>query len=652
MNKTIGVLAHVDVGKTTFSESLLYHTNTIKKRGRVDHKNSFLDNHEIEKERGITIFSDQAVIEYKGDTYYLIDTPGHIDFSPEMERSIMIMDYAIILISAVEGVCGHIETVWQLLKKHKVPTFFFINKVDRVGADIDRVLDEMQINLAEDICYLPNSLEENLNEYVIEFIAERNEELLELYMEDKYNKNVWISYMNKMIKHNHIYICGSGSALEDEGVFEFFDNLHKLTNYKGDGGEKDYRELKARIYKIHHDNNGNRITYMKILEGSLKVRDEITYSYNEDKLREKITSIRVYNGQKYNTRDIASVGQLIGVTGLSKTYAGQGIGNLNEVKYNVTPTLKSKVNFDTSLNIKEVVKAFNILNEEDPSLKVSWDQKLQEIHIHVMGSIQLEILEKIVQERFGFVVKFEEPNILYKETINNEVIGYGHFEPLGHYAEVHLKIEVGKRNSGIEFVNLCHTDHLTKGNQNLVKYHIFEREHKGLLTGSDITDVKITLLTGRAHNKHTSGGDFRQATYRALRQGLEKADNVLLEPYYDFKIKVDLDYMGRVLSDIQKKHGIFEPPETIGDKTIIKGKAPVATFMNYSTELVAFTGGKGMINLVYGGYDICHNTEEVIEKINYDKNADIDYSSSSIFCSKGNAYVVSWQQAEEEMHCL
>lgn len=648
MNKTIGVLAHVDAGKTTFSEGLLYHTNTVRQKGRVDHKNSYLDNHEIEKERGITIFSDQAVMEYKGDTYYLIDTPGHVDFSPEMERSIMVMDYAIIIISAVEGVQGHTETVWQLLKKHNIPTFFFINKTDRVGACVDSVLEEIKLNLTENVCNIKNSLDQDLDEEIIEFMAVREEKLLDLYMEDKYDKELWINHIRKMIKENNVYVCSSGSALKDKGILEFFENFHRLT-------ETDYRgeEFKARIYKIGHENNGTKVTYMKILSGSLKVRDEITYKCDGEEIREKITQIRIYNGIKYKTVDSAVAGQLVAVMGLSKTFAGQGLGNVNKSPiFSMIPTLKAMVIFNKSLNVKEVVKAFNILDEEDPSLKVTWDENLQEIHIHVMGPIQLEILKKIVKDRFDFYVDFGEPNILYKETIDGEIVGYGHFEPLGHYAEVHMKIESVERNSGIEFESLCHTDHLTKGNQNLVKYHIYERDHKGILTGSTLTDVKITLLTGRAHNKHTSGGDFRQATYRALRQGLEKANNVLLEPYYDFKIKVDLDYMGRVLSDIQKCSGTFKPPETIGNKVIVKGKAPVATFMNYPTELVAFTGGKGMINVGFGGYDVCHNADEVIEKIDYDKNADIEYSSSSIFCSKGQGYVVPWDRAEDEMHCL
>ena len=649
MNKVIGVAAHVDAGKTTFSEGLLYHTNTIRKMGRVDNKNAHLDNHQIEKERGITIFSDQALMEYKGDNYYLLDTPGHVDFSPEMERSIMVMDYVIIIISAVEGIQGHTETVWQLLKQHNIPAFFFINKTDRAGADVAGVMAEIRENFTNDVCYISTSLDENITEEMIEFLAERNENLLELYLEDKYSKEVWIDQMKEMIKERELFLCSKGSALHDKGVIEFFDTFHELTetNYN------DSDEFRARIYKIGHDKKENKIAYMKILSGSIEVRDEITYECDGEEVSEKVTELRLYNGDDYKPLKSARAGQLVGVMGLSNIRAGQGLGDLkSDTIYNMVPTLRSKVIFASSLNVKKVLNAFEILNEEDPSLKVTWEETLQEIHVHVMGPIQLEILEKVVEDRFGFSVNFGEPGIIYKETIHGEVIGYGHFEPLRHYAEVHLKIEAGERNSGIQFENLCHPDDLPKGQQNLVKQHIFEREHKGLLTGSALTDVKISLLTGRSHNKHTSGGDFREATYRALRQGLEKADKVLLEPYYEFKIKVDSDDLGRVLSDIEKASGTFDPPETKGSKFVIRGRAPVSTFMNYPTELAAFTGGKGMINLVFGGYDICHNQDEVIDKIDYDKNADKEYSSSSVFCSKGESYIVPWYEAKEEMHCL
>ena len=646
MEKTIGVIAHVDAGKTTFSEGLLYHTNTIREIGRVDHQDSYLDIHQIEKERGITIFSEQAVMNYKGDTYYLIDTPGHVDFSPEMERTIQVMDYAIIIVSALEGVQGHTETVWQLLKKYKIPAFFFINKTDRAGANVEEVIKEIRSNLTEDVITFSNPLTDGLNQDLIDFVAERNDNLLELYLEDEYSQEQWIANMKEMIKEQKLYLAGSGSALYDQGIIEFFDNLHNLTvtNYNDNN-------FKARIYKIDHDDNKNRITFMKILGGEIKVRDEVSYSIDGTEITEKITQIRVYNGFKYQTVKSASAGQIVGVLGLSKSKSGLALGDLEQgPSYNLVPTLRAKVIFDAQTNAKEVLTAFNILNEEDPSLDLNWQKDAQEIQIRVMGPIQLEVLKKIVQDRFDLIIDFGEPSIIYKETIRDQVFGYGHFEPLRHYAEVHLKIESGESGSGIVFENLCSTDDLSSGQQNLVKQHIFEKEHNGLLTGSSLTDLKISLITGRAHHKHTSGGDFREATYRALRQGLEKADNLLLEPYYDFKIKVDLNNLGRVLADIEKASGNFVEPEVIENKAIIRGKAPVATFMNYPTELASFTGGKGMINLVFSGYDICHNQAEVIEKIDYNKNKDDEYSSSSIFCSKGQGYRVPWNEAENKMH--
>ncbi|MDW8800422.1 TetM/TetW/TetO/TetS family tetracycline resistance ribosomal protection protein [Clostridium sp. A1-XYC3] len=650
MNKTIGILAHVDAGKTTFSEQLLYHTKSIRQRGRVDHKNAFLDSHHIEKERGITVFSGQAVMTYNDSNYYLIDTPGHVDFSSEMERAIQVMDYAVIIISAVEGVEGHTETVWQLLREHNIPTFFFINKIDRAGADLEKVLEEIRVNLTKDICDITTSFNEaSMSEELVEFIAERDEELLERYMEDNFHFDLWLNSMRTMIKENKLFPCCNGSALQDIGIVSFLEKLDKLTltKYYKEG------DFSGRVYKIGHDVNGTRVTYIKALSGRLKVREELCYGDAEEKICEKITGIRVYNGNKFNAVDEVYAGEIFAVTGLSNASAGDGLGILREkAVYEMVPTLKSKVIFDPSLNIKEILRCFRILEAEDPSLNVTWEESLQELQISVMGIIQLQILEELIRERFNLNVSFGRPEILYKETIESVVKGCGHFEPLGHYAEVHLKLEPGERNSGIIFENLCHPDHLTTGNQNLIGHHIFEREHHGLLTGSPLTDVKITLLTGRAHNKHTSGGDFREAAYRALRQGLEKAKNVLLEPYYSFKIKVSLDHMGRVLSDLEKANGNFQPPKIIGDKAILTGKVPVATFMNYSTELASFTGGKGTLSLVFGGYSHCHNKEEIIEKINYNKNADPEYTSSSIFCSKGQAYVVNWDRAEEEMHCL
>ncbi len=648
MQKTIGLIAHVDAGKTTFSEGLLYHTNTIREMGRVDHQDSYLDNHQLERDRGITIFSEQATMEYKEDTYYLIDTPGHIDFSPEMERTIMIMDYAIIIISAVEGVQSHTETVWELLKKYQIPVFFFINKIDRLGSDIARVMEELRDNLTEDVVLFPSSLEGGLNEEIIEFIAERDDQLLVRYLAGNYDRELWVEEIKKMIIENRLYIVDSGSALYDQGVINFFDKIHQLT-------ETDYQseeDFKARVYKIAYDDQGNRISLIKILSGCIKVRDQLTYKFKEGKITEKITQLRIYNGAKYQAIDSAQAGQVVGVMGLSNTQVGMGLGQLAQrIEPEMIPTLRSKVIFDSRVNIKDLLAAFKILNDEDPSLRVNWEEELKELQIYVMGAIQLEVLKEILKDRFNLIIDFGRPGIIYKETIAGEVFGYGHFEPIGHYAEVHLKLEPGAPNSGIIFENLAHIDDLSQGHQNLIKTHIFEQEHRGLLTGSALTDLKISLITGKAHQRHTSGGDFRDATYRALRQGLEQATKRLLEPYYQFKIKVDLDYMGRVLSDIQKVSGTFEPPEVVKDKVIIRGKAPVATFMNYPRELLAFSNGKGLINLRVSGYDICHNQEEVIERINYDKDADREYNSSSIFCSKGQSYIVPWDQVEEEMHC-
>lgn len=646
MKKTIGILAHVDAGKTTFSEQVLYHTKSIRNRGRVDHKNSFLDSHNIEKERGITIFSDGAVFEFKNNTYYLVDTPGHIDFSTEMERAIGVMDYAIVLISAVEGVQGHTETVWQLLRKYNVPTFIFINKLDRVNADKDKVMNEIKRVLSKDIFYIEENIKEDeLSQELIEFISEYDETLLERYFEGSYDKESWISTFKTLVKENKVFPCFGGSALQDEGIIEFLNNLDEITFTEYDEKSK----FAAIVYKIRHEANGNRVTFIKALEGTLRVRDEIAY---RDDISEKISSIRIYNGNKFKSVDEVKAGDIFAVTGLSKANAGEGLGELNKnIKYNMIPTLMSKVIFDPTYNIKDVLGYFKILDAEDPALNVVWNENLQEIHVHIMGKIQLEILKEVVKDRFNLDIDFGPCKILYKETIRNSVKGYGHFEPLKHYAEVHLKLEALERNSGIEFENKCHADNLTTGHMNLIRTHIFEREHHGVLTGSALTDVKVTLLTGRAHNKHTEGGDFREATFRALRQGLEKADNVLLEPYYKFKIDVELDYMGRVLSDIQRLSGSFNPPEINEDRVTIIGRGPVKTFMDYSSEVIAFSKGKGSISLIYDGYDECHNTEEVIKEIGYRRDADIEYTSSSIFCSKGQGYVVPWDKVEEEMHC-
>lgn len=692
MNKTIGILAHVDAGKTTFAEGLLYHTESIRTRGRVDHKDTFLDNHQIEKERGITVFSKQAVFKYKDSVYYLVDTPGHVDFSSEMERALMVMDYAIVIISAAEGIQGHTETVWELLRKCQIPTFFFINKTDRIGADPVKVINDIKVNLTQDICCLTGQLKEGqMEEALIECIAERDEKLFDSYMEQGYDQELWLQTMQRMIKQNKIFPCASGSALQDTGITDFLEQLDTLTltDYQEDAS------FAGRVYKIGHDEKGMRITYIKALSGTLKVRQTLSSGDSSPKIRfkgenfgdgspnigfagensrdsspkmrfaggsvgdsspklrvSKVSQLRIYNGNKYEAVEEVRAGQLFAAVGLTEEEAGEGLGACGDkISYQMIPTLQSKVIFDKSLSAKEVLRLFKLLDAEDPALHVMWNEPLQEIHIQVMGSIQLEVLKELVKERFQLEVDFGPCEILYKETIEEETVGRGHFEPLKHYAEVHVRITPLPRNSGVVFESQCHTDDLQIGHQNLVGTHILERAHHGLLTGSALTDIKVTLLTGRAHNKHTSGGDFREASCRALRQGLEKVRNRLLEPYYRFRIQAELDLMGRIISDIQKLHGSFDTPQTLEDKVIITGRAPTATFMNYSLELAAYTKGKGSIALSFDGYDFCHNEKEVIENRGYDKEADSEYSSSSIFCSKGQAYKVSWDEADDYMHC-
>ena len=650
MKKTVGILAHVDAGKTTFAEQILYYGQGIKTRGRVDHKNAFLDSHSIEKERGITVFSSQGTFSYEDSTYYLIDTPGHIDFSSEMERAIQIMDYAIIIINGAEGVQGHTETVWELLTKHKVPVFFFINKVDRDTVDVNNVIEDIYSSLTQDIYYIDESFQiDNFNTELVEFIASRHEILLDKYIAEEYDNKLWISSMKRMVKKGEIFPCFSGSALQDIGIKEFLNIFHILTytDYSDEGKFKGY------IYKIGHDHTGSKISYIKLLYGKLKLRDEISYGNIDNPIYEKVNQIRKYNGTDFTMVEEVGAGDVFAVAGLTGTKVGQGIGDLQMVfDHYMVPTLKSKVIIGKKLNAGNVLRNFKILEAEDPVLNINWDEDLQEIHVHIMGVIQLEVLKRLLEERFNMDIDFGPCEILYKETTKNQVVGYGHFEPLGHYAEVHFKLEPGEIGSGIVFENTCHTDDLAVGNQNLIKTHIYEKAYNGVLTGSPITDIKITLLTGRGNKEHTRGGDFREASSRALRQGLEQANNILLEPFYSFKIETELDHMGRVISDIQKLYGNFQVPEIGDKKVIIKGRGPVATFMDYPIELISFTEGKGKIKLSFDGYDICHNTDEIIEEKDYDKNADSGFTSNSIFFTKGQAYVVKGSKAKDHMHCL
>lgn len=660
MKKTIGVLAHVDAGKTTFCEQVLYHTKSIKNRGRVDDKNTFLDNHEIEKQRGITIFSEQGKFYYNGSSYNLIDTPGHIDFSPEMERSIRIMDYAVVIISAVEKVQVHTKTVFRLLKKHRVPTFLFINKIDRSGIDAELLLSDIKSKLTENTVDLSDKLniegsDITLSEELIEFIAESDEELIERYLNNDYDEKIWIYKLKEKIKKSEIYPILRGSALHDIGIHEFLEKLDLLTytEYKND------EDFIGKVYKVKYDENRNRITYVKAIRGKMKVKDEISYIVGDDIHTEKINSIRIYNSNKFESINEVEAGQVFGVEGLSEANTGAVLyknfsSNFCEAdcELDMVPTLTSKVIFDKSLNVKEVLSIFQILQNEEPSLNIVWNENLKEIQVNIMGKIQLEVLKEILKSRFDLNIDFGKSEILYKETVKERTIGYGHFEPLGHYAEVHLCIEPGLRNSGIKFKSIAHTDNLTQGHQNLVKTHIFEKEHSGILCGYPITDIEVTLITGRAHNKHTSGGDFRQATLRALRQGLEQVENEILEPFYKFKIEVGHEYIGRVISDIQKMNGEFNNPIINEDICTIEGRGPVATLIDYPIEIISFSKGSGSIVFIFDGYDVCHNEREVISNKGYDKDRDIEYTSNSIFCSKGESYTIKGKDAKAFMHCL
>ncbi|MET3576402.1 GTP-binding protein [Bhargavaea ullalensis] len=641
MHQTIGVLAHVDAGKTTFSEQLLYHTEAIRKRGRVDHQDAFLDGHDIEKARGITVFADQAAFQFNGTDYTLIDTPGHVDFSPEMERAIGVMDAAVVLVSAADGVEGHTETVWELLAAHNVPAFLFINKTDREGADPQAALEEIRSSLSEDVFLLDGGLTPELAEW----IAERDEDLLERFVEDRYDETVWLRAMKKMTAERRIFPALSGSALKDDGVTDFLGWLDRLTSADWDHNAP----FSARVYKIRHDSGGQRVTFLKILSGRLAVRDELHLHVDP----EKITQIRRYSGHKFTVQESAAAGELIAVTGLTDARAGGLIGaDGPPIGFDLVPSLSASVRFDPAIPAADMLGHFRKLDAEDPSLSVLWDEPSREIRVRVMGKIQLDVLREVVKERFGAEISFSEPSILYKETIRSAVTGYGHFEPLRHYSEVHLRIEPGRSGSGISFKSECHPNDLAPGYQHLVGQALTEKPHRGILAGAPLTDLAITLLTGRAHNEHTSGGDFREASLRALRQGLEKADNVLLEPVYEVKVKVSSELMGRVLSDLQQAHGRFDPPETDGASTLITGRVPVATFMDYPATFASFTNGKGMLSLRPGGDEPCHNAQEVIGRIAYDKDADPEYSSSSIFCAKGKGYAVPWDEAEDAMHLL
>ena len=631
----VGLLAHVDAGKTTLSESILYQSGAIRNLGRVDHQDAFLDTDEMERERGITIFSKQAVLTWKDTEITLLDTPGHVDFSAEMERVLQVLDCAVLVISGADGVQGHTETLWKLLTRYGIPVFLFVNKMDQEGTDCGKLLAELKSRFSEG-CIDFGRVETGAEE-VIEEIAVCDEQTMEEYLE---KGSVAAASIRRLVAERKIFPCYFGSALHLQGVEEL---MNGICTYQM---QKEYPAVfGAKVYKIARDGQGNRLTYLKVTGGTLKVKDVI--GENGD----KVNQIRVYSGEKYELLSEADAGKVCAVTGLAETYPGQGLGaEIDSVLSILEPVLTFRLILPDDCNVHTMLRDLKLLEEEEPELHVVWIEKSQEIHVQLMGDVQIEILQRIIKERFGVLVEFGEGSIVYKETIAAPVEGVGHFEPLRHYAEVHLRLEPGERGSGIQFDSECSEDVLDRNWQRLVLTHLEEKEHKGVLTGSVITDMKITLTSGKAHLKHTEGGDFRQATYRAVRQGLKKAESVLLEPYYEFRIELPSENVGRAMTDIQNRFGKFEAPETLGEMTVLTGIAPVSTLSGYQKDVIAYTGGRGRISLTLKGYDLCHNQEEVVAARGYDSELDLANPTGSVFCAHGAGFVVDWDEVEEYMH--
>ena len=641
---TMGILAHVDAGKTTLSEGILYTCKAIRKLGRVDHQDAFLDTNTLERNRGITIFSKQAECTLGEFGMTFLDTPGHVDFSAEMERTLQILDYAILVISGADGVQGHTETLWRLLSRYQIPVFLFINKMDQPGTDREALLAEVKEKLdANCVEFSADQTDEEWKEQV----AVCDEQVMEAYLE---GEEISREQIRQMIRERKLFPCYFGSALKMTGVEEFLDDLKlriRETSYPETFG--------AKIYKITRDNQGERLTHMKITGGTLKVKSVLSNGRpgetGEGIWQKKVNQIRIYSGEKYTMVSEVKAGTVCAVTGLTATYPGQGLGSEQASDMPVLePVLSYRIGLPTEVNVHQALLQLRQLEEEEPLLHIVWNETLGEIYAQVMGEVQIEILKSLIKERFGMAVTFDEGNIVYKETILEPVEGVGHFEPLRHYAEVHLLLEPGETGSGLIFAADCSEDVLDRNWQRLILTHLEEREHKGVLIGAPITDMKITLLTGRAHIKHTEGGDFRQATYRAVRQGLRKAKSQLLEPYYEFRLEVPSEQVGRSMTDIQKMLGEFDPPKTEGEMTVLTGSAPVVTMRDYQKEVISYTSGRGRLSCTLKGYYPCHNQEEVVEAVGYDPEADLENPTGSVFCAHGAGFVVNWDQVEDYMH--
>lgn len=629
---TTGIVAHVDAGKTTLSEALLYRAGNIRNLGRVDNGDVFLDTQQLEKKRGITIFSHEAKLTTDDAEITLLDTPGHVDFAFQTEEVLSVLDYAILVISATDGVTSYAKTLWNLLEKNHVPVFIFVNKIDIAGANKGQVLTDIQKSLSE------NCLDFSQEDQTFyENVASADDQLLEKYLN---GEEIMNSDIQNLIVQRKIYPVYFGSALKLTGITEFLVGFDKWTK------EKEYSpDFSARCFKISHDKNGERLSWIKILGGKLQAKTELA--------GEKINQFREYNGEKFTTVVKVNAGEIVAATGLTKTYPGQGFGATDVKEASLKPVLTYKLN-PRDEDIHACLMALKTLGDENPQLHVTWSEHLQELRVQVMGKIQLEILKQLLQERFTLTVDFEQGSILYKETIAQPVEGVGHFEPLRHYAEVHLLLEPGPRNSGVVFENNCSLEALTKNWQHQIMTALESKEHLGVLLGTPITDVKITLLGGKGSIVHSVGGDFREATYRAVRQGLmelkEQDQLILLEPWYDFRLEVSQEHVGRALNDIQRMNGQFNSPENKGDRTIIEGSAPVSEMQDYAAQVRGYTHGDGIFECVVKGYLPCHNAQEIIEQKNYDPVSDLENTPNSVFCSHGAGHTVTWDKVPETAH--
>ena len=627
----VGILAHVDAGKTTLSEGMLYTSGAIRTMGRVDNRDAFLDTYALERERGITIFSKQAVFSLGTTQVTLLDTPGHVDFSPEMERTLQVLDYAILVISGADGVQGHTRTLWNLFRRYEIPTFVFVNKMDQEGTDAEVLLQELK-NVLEEGCV---DFSTKRDAHFYEETAVCSEDALEEFLETGRLKK---ETLQELFLERQLFPCFFGSALRLEGVKEFVEQMQELIKVPA------YPEtFGAKVFKIARDEAGNRLTYLKITGGSLKVKAVIE--------GQKVNQIRIYSGEKYEAFNEAKAGSICAVTGLSDTYPGEGLG-AEQGTY--LPVLEPVLNYQVIPTEGDdpilLLPKLRELEEEEPQLHIVWEEALQEIHVQLMGEVQLEVLKTLIYERFGAEVEFGQGNILYKETIQNTVEGVGHFEPLRHYAEVHLLLEPGEPGSGVQCMSVCSEDLLDRNWQRLILTHLMETEHRGVLTGAPITDIRITLVSGKAHLKHTEGGDFRQAVYRAVRQGLKQADSVLLEPYYEYRLELPSENVGRAMTDIERMHGTFGLPQTEADRTILTGMAPVSTMRDYQKEVHAYTRGNGTLQCTLKGYAPCHNTEEVLAATGYDSERDTLHPTGSVFCAHGAGFLVPWYEVKEYMH--